>query len=85
MHDASPVFSRRGRLIDLPGTTKVPVGDQPADIAAQIEAMALSFIAQPDCIILAVSAANADLANSDAIALAKRVDPEAGTPRARDL
>ena len=63
-------------LIDLPGTTKVPVGDQPADIASQIEQMILGFVSKPECIILAVTSANTDLANSDAIALSKRVDPD---------
>ena len=62
-------------LIDLPGTTKVPVGDQPPDIEQQIRAMILSFISRDECIILAVTAANTDLANSDAIALARAVDP----------
>ena len=62
-------------LIDLPGTTKVPVGDQPHDIEQQIRAMILGFISRDECIILAVTAANTDLANSDAIALARQVDP----------
>ena len=36
----------------------------------------LRYIAQPNCIILAVSAANNDLAVSDAIALSQQVDPK---------
>ncbi|KAK6194605.1 hypothetical protein SNE40_000211 [Patella caerulea] len=63
-------------LIDLPGMTKVPVGDQPADIEMQIRAMLLEFIAKESCLILAVSPANADLANSDALKIAKEVDPQ---------
>lgn len=62
-------------LVDLPGITKVPVGDQPSDIEAQIRDMVLSYITKPSAIILAVTAANTDLANSDALQMAKRVDP----------
>ncbi|XP_072014715.1 dynamin-1-like isoform X1 [Amphiura filiformis] len=63
-------------LIDLPGMTKVPVGDQPADIEMQIRNMVLEFVNKENCLILAVSPANADLANSDALKVAKEVDPQ---------
>lgn len=63
-------------LIDLPGLTKVPVGDQPKDIEHQIRDMILSFIRKDSCLILAVTAANQDLATSDALKMAKEVDPE---------
>ena len=63
-------------LIDLPGMTKVPVGDQPPDIEMQIRAMLFEFITKDNCLILAVSPANADLANSDALKIAKEVDPQ---------
>ncbi|VDP64073.1 unnamed protein product [Schistosoma mattheei] len=63
-------------LIDLPGMTKVPVGDQPLDIEVQIRSMILEFITQENCLILAVSPANSDLANSDALKLSKEVDPQ---------
>uniref|UniRef100_A0A4W3JRB2 dynamin GTPase n=1 Tax=Callorhinchus milii TaxID=7868 RepID=A0A4W3JRB2_CALMI len=62
-------------LIDLPGITKVPVGDQPTDIEYQIRDMILQFITRENCLILAVTPANTDLANSDALKLAKEVDP----------
>ncbi|KAF4714735.1 Dynamin-1-like protein, partial [Perkinsus olseni] len=62
-------------LIDLPGITKVPVGDQPLDVEARIKDMVLSYISKPNCIILAVTAANTDLANSDSLQLARQVDP----------
>jgi replication fork clamp-binding protein CrfC len=42
-------------LIDLPGLTKVPVGDQPHDIEAQIRAMIMQYITKDNCIILAVT------------------------------
>lgn len=63
-------------LVDLPGITRVPVGDQPTDIESLIRHMIISYIQHPTCIILAVSAANVDLANSDAISMAQAMDPE---------
>jgi len=63
-------------LIDLPGLTKVPVGDQPKDIEKQIRDMILKYVTKPNAIILAVTAANTDLANSDGLKLAREVDPE---------
>ncbi|XP_077413185.1 dynamin-1 [Vanacampus margaritifer] len=63
-------------LIDLPGITKVPVGDQPVDIEQQIREMIMQFITRESCLILAVTPANTDLANSDALKLAKDVDPQ---------
>ncbi|XP_034558380.1 dynamin-3 isoform X2 [Notolabrus celidotus] len=63
-------------LIDLPGITKVPVGDQPADIEQQIRDMIMQFITRESCLILAVTPANSDLANSDALKLSKDVDPQ---------
>lgn len=63
-------------LIDLPGITKIPVGEQPPDIDIQIRRVVLSFIREPICLILAVTAANTDLANSDALQLAREVDPQ---------
>ncbi|KAF8112356.1 hypothetical protein N665_0065s0125 [Sinapis alba] len=63
-------------LVDLPGITKVPVGDQPTDIEARIRTMILSYIKQPSCLILAVTPANSDLANSDALQIAGNADPD---------
>jgi len=63
-------------LVDLPGMTKVPVGDQPATIEKDIRDMILQFITKENCLILAVSPANTDLANSDALQIAKSVDPQ---------
>lgn len=63
-------------LIDLPGMTKVPIGDQPADIEKQIREMIVQFISKENCLILAVSPANSDLVNSDALKLAKEFDPD---------
>lgn len=107
-------------LIDLPGITKVPVGDQPSNIEQRIREVVLQvrcclpscctwvrsamhggccvmqrslparhatlghlpctpctqYIREPSCIILAVSAANTDLANSDALQMAQLVDAD---------
>ncbi|GJE87963.1 dynamin family GTPase [Phanerochaete sordida] len=63
-------------LVDLPGLTKVPVGDQPRDIEKQIRDMLMKYISKPSCIILAVTPANTDLANSDGLKMAREVDPE---------
>ncbi|XP_048050998.1 dynamin-2 isoform X1 [Megalobrama amblycephala] len=63
-------------LIDLPGMTKVAVGDQPTDIEFQIRDMLLQFISKENCLILAVTPANTDLANSDALKISKEVDPQ---------
>lgn len=60
-------------LIDLPGMTKVPVGDQPPDIERQIVDMILTYISRETCLILAVTPANSDLATSDALKLAREV------------
>ena len=63
-------------LVDLPGLTKVPVGDQPKDIEKQIREMLFKYISKPACIVLAVTPANTDLANSDGLKMAREVDPE---------
>ncbi|KAJ9556079.1 hypothetical protein OSB04_010693 [Centaurea solstitialis] len=63
-------------LIDLPGLTKVAVEGQSENIVQDIENMVRSYIEKPNCIILAVSPANQDLATSDAIKIAREVDPQ---------
>ena len=63
-------------LIDLPGITRVPVGDQPDDIETQIRKMLVDYIKNPKCIILAVHPANTDLATSEALKLAREMDPD---------
>ncbi|XP_026491635.1 dynamin-1-like protein isoform X8 [Vanessa tameamea] len=63
-------------LVDLPGVTKVPIGDQPEDIESQIRNLIIKYISNPNSIILAVTAANTDMATSEAIKMAKEVDPD---------
>lgn len=38
--------------------------------------MLMKYISRPNAVILAVTAANVDLANSDGLKLAREVDPE---------
>ncbi|KAI4466153.1 dynamin [Holotrichia oblita] len=63
-------------LVDLPGITKVPVGDQPEDIEQQIKELVIKYIANPNSIILAVVTANTDMATSESLKIAKEVDPD---------
>ncbi|KAL5062423.1 hypothetical protein RYX36_024160 [Vicia faba] len=63
-------------LVDLPGLTKVAVEGQPDSIVQDIENMVRAFIEKPNCIILAISPANQDLATSDAIKISREVDPK---------
>ncbi|XP_070763523.1 dynamin-1-like protein isoform X5 [Enoplosus armatus] len=63
-------------LVDLPGITKLPVGDQPRDIEIQIRELIFKYISNPNSIILAVTAANTDMATSEALKVAREVDPD---------
>jgi len=40
-------------LVDLPGLTKIPVGDQPTDIERQIRNLVLDFVSKPNWCVLA--------------------------------
>ena len=55
---------------------QVATGDQPADIEDQIRGMCMQYIKNPNAIILAVTSANTDLANSDSLKMAREVDPK---------
>ena len=55
---------------------KVPVGEQPEDIEQQVRELVLHHIANPNSIILAVSSANTDMATSEALKMAREVDPD---------
>jgi dynamin 1-like protein len=54
---------------------QVPIGDQPTDIEKQTRNLISEYIAKPNSIILAVSPANVDIVNSEALKLARHVDP----------
>ena len=62
-------------LVDLPGLTKVPVLDQPEDIETQIHELVLKYVENENTIILAISPGNQDIANSDALKMARTADP----------
>ncbi|KAG6399071.1 hypothetical protein SASPL_140545 [Salvia splendens] len=72
--DENDFFFVNLTLIDLPGLTKVAVDGQPESIVQDIEMMVRSYVEKPNCIILAISPANQDIATSDAIKLAREVD-----------
>lgn len=55
---------------------QLPVGDQPKDIEIQIKELIFKFISNPNSIILAVTAANTDMATSEALKVAREVDPD---------
>ncbi|CAD6342652.1 unnamed protein product [Miscanthus lutarioriparius] len=60
-------------LIDLPGLTKVAVeGSLKALFRISKKHGALSYVDKPNCLILAISPANQDIATSDAIKLARK-------------
>ncbi|XP_035212005.1 dynamin-1-like isoform X2 [Stegodyphus dumicola] len=63
-------------LVDLPGMIRIAVSGQSEDSINQIQEMVLNYISQPNCLILAVTPANQDIANSDALNIAKVADPE---------
>lgn len=52
------------------------MGDQPKDIELQIRELILRFISNPNSIILAVTAANTDMATSEALKISREVDPD---------
>ena len=63
-------------LIDLPGLVSNAVGNQDPGIVKQIHDMVVRFVSPPNTLILAVSPANADLATSVSLKIAKEVDPD---------
>ena len=62
-------------LVDLPGLTKVATEGQDPAIVQQIHDMVYNFIKVNTALILAVTPANQDLANSDSLRIAREVDP----------
>ena len=61
-------------LIDLPGYIQVSGRDQPVELKQKIVDLCDKYI-QPPNVILAISAADVDLANSTALRASRRVDP----------
>ncbi|KAF5388849.1 hypothetical protein D9757_005666 [Collybiopsis confluens] len=61
-------------LIDLPGYVQISSLDQPESLKEKIAALCDKYIREPN-IILAVCAADVDLANSPALRASRKVDP----------
>ena len=61
-------------LIDLPGYIQVSGLDQPLELKQKIADLCDKYI-QPPNVVLAISAADVDLANSTALRASRRVDP----------
>lgn len=61
-------------LIDLPGYIQVAGRDQPPELKERISELCEKYIRAPN-VILAISAADVDLANSTALKASRRMDP----------
>ncbi|CAL8129032.1 unnamed protein product [Orchesella dallaii] len=63
-------------LVDLPGLVENCVDGQPEDLVEKIQELVLKYIQNPNSIILAVTAATTDIADSKCIRMAREVDPD---------
>nr|AMW93075.1 myxovirus resistance 1 protein [Sturnira lilium] len=63
-------------LIDLPGITRVAMGNQPADIGHQIKRLIRKYIQRQETINLVVVPCNVDIVTTEALSMAQEVDPE---------
>lgn len=61
-------------LVDLPGYIQVEAADQPTTLKSKIREVCDKYLEEPN-IILAISAADVDLANSSALRSARKADP----------
>ena len=61
-------------LIDLPGITRVPIGNQPKNIEEITKNMAKRYCEDSLTVILCVIAANSDIATIDGLKMAKELD-----------
>ncbi|AMD22724.1 HHL046Wp [Eremothecium sinecaudum] len=62
-------------LVDLPGYIQVEAADQPMELKNKIRKLCDRYLAEPN-IILAISAADVDLANSSALRASRLADPQ---------
>lgn len=64
-------------IIDLPGITRIPLSgtDQKVDIERVTTEMAKHYCEEERTIILCVIPANQDVSTSDALAIARKIDP----------
>ncbi|MES1912955.1 MAG: hypothetical protein MHM6MM_005196 [Cercozoa sp. M6MM] len=61
-------------LVDLPGITRNPVGDQPVEIYEQVTALIEKYIAPSSTIVLNVMPADVDMSTSESLRMSRRVD-----------
>ena len=61
-------------ILDLPGISKVPIGDQPKNIEEITKNMTIKYIINPYTIILCAISANQDITISDGLYLSKQFD-----------
>ncbi|XP_042666921.1 interferon-induced GTP-binding protein Mx-like isoform X2 [Centrocercus urophasianus] len=62
-------------LIDLPGIARLAMGNQPQDNGQQIKMLLKKYIGCKETIILVVVPCNVDIATTEALKMAKEVDP----------
>lgn len=62
-------------IIDLPGITKIAIDDQSQDIEKVTKDMCMSYARDERTIILCVIPANQDMSTSDALLMARQLDP----------
>ncbi|XP_063812783.1 interferon-induced GTP-binding protein Mx1-like [Pseudophryne corroboree] len=62
-------------LIDLPGIARVAVGNQPKDIGVKIKGLIRKYIEKQETICLVVVPCNVDIATTEALEMARQVDP----------
>ncbi|KAG5054737.1 hypothetical protein JHK85_007247 [Glycine max] len=75
LHKVDGKAKEYAEFLHMPGQKITDYEGQPETIAQDIENMVRSFVDKPNCIILAISPANQDIATSDAIKLSREVDP----------
>lgn len=62
-------------IVDLPGITANPVGDQPQNIYEITKGLVMKYATDPRSIIICVIPANQDISTSEALKLVMEVDP----------
>ncbi|XP_056415674.1 interferon-induced GTP-binding protein Mx1-like [Hyla sarda] len=62
-------------LIDLPGIARVAIGNQPKDIGDKIKRLIKKYIEKQETICLVVVPCNVDIATTEALEMAREVDP----------
>lgn len=76
INTAQNAIAGEGLGIDLPGITRVAVGNQPADIGRQTKQLIRKYIVKQETINLVVVPCNVDIATTEALSMAQEVDPD---------